>query len=75
MPPPYPRTIQDLDDAEEAELDRQIRGFPGGNAPSPPSSTIGASAPRLDAPSSLPTATIDLTSEVSPQATLPVLNV
>ena len=29
MPPPYPRTIEDVDDAEEAELDRQIRGFPG----------------------------------------------
>ena len=73
MPPLYPRTMEDVDDAEEAEL-RWLEGrAPGRIAPLPSSSTFAASAPRLDAPSPLPTATIDLTSEVDPQGTLPMV--
>ena len=69
----YPRTMEDVDDAEEAELRRLDGGAPGRIAPSPFSSIFGASAPRLDAPSPLPTTTIDLTSEVSPPSTLPMV--
>ena len=65
MPPLYPRTMEDVDDAEAAAMEGLIRGE--GGTPSPPSSpTMAASAPRLDAPSRLAVATIDLTSDVSP---------
>ena len=52
MPPRYARTMEDVNDAEEAELDRLIRGFPAGSPASPTPFNGGASAPRLDAPSS-----------------------
>ena len=62
--------MADVDDAEDAEMERLIRGSQGGTPPPPSSPTISNSAPRLDAPSPLPTATIDLTSDISPPASL-----
>ena len=69
MPVRFPRTMDDVNDAEEAELRRLEDGAPGGIAPSPSPPTHAAFAlfaPRLDTPSPLPMATIDLTSELRP---------
>ena len=73
MPPRYARTMEDVNDAEEAELDRLIRGFPAGIPASPTPFNGGASAPRLDAPSSRLMPTIDLTSGGSLPPNLPAV--